>query len=137
MNRNRARQAGFSLLEVLMALIVASILAATLLGVQRHSMRLTEINLGTWEALNLGQDILLSKNPKELVNPIPSWVDWAPYPGGKLRLGRERMFGSEYVEHFLLETEASGYTISWEWQYLRPLPKLRKANATKSAPKQP
>ena len=132
MTETPARLAGFSLLEVLMALIVASILAATLLGVQRHSMRLTEISQGTWEALNLGQDILMSKNPKELVNPIPGWVDWAPYPGGKLRLSRERMFGSEYAEQFLLDTQASGYTIEWSWQYLRPLPKTRKKDDKKA-----
>ena len=127
------RQTGFSLLEVLMALIVASILAATLLGAQRHSMLLADINKGTWEALNLGQDILLSKPLRDITTPVPSWVEWTAAPGSRFRLTRERMAGSEYAEQFRLETEIAGQSVTWEWQHLQPLPRLRKDNA-KSTP---
>lgn len=129
----QGRAAGFSLLEVLMALIVAAVLSSTLLGVQRQSMALTEINLGAWDSLNLAHEILMARPPKEILNPTPDWVEWAPVPGSRMRLFRERFPGSEYAELFTLETQVSGQSAVWYWHHLQPLPKLSKEKP-KNAP---
>ncbi len=141
MNRPRAfsrvvrtgSSGGFSLLEVLMALIVTSVLAATFLGVQRHSMRLTEINLGIWDSLNLGQEILMSRQPKDLAS-LPSWAAWPTAPGARFRILRERTTDNSYLETVRLEVEATDYGMSLEWPSLLPLPKVdlekRKSDVT-------
>ena len=106
-----------------MAMIVASVLSAAFLGVQRHSMRLTEINLGIWDTLNLTQEILMSRQPKDLT-PLPAWAVWPTIPGARFRIIRERALASYYLEQYRLETETSNYGMTWEWPKLLPLPKI-------------
>ncbi len=106
-----------------MAMVVAAVLSAAFLGVQRHSMRLTEINLGIWDTINLSQEILMSRNPKDLT-PLPAWAVWPPTPGGRFRINRGRFLGSSYLEQYQLEVETSNYALTWEWLKILPLPKI-------------
>lgn len=106
-----------------MAMIVASVLSAAFLGVQRHSMRMTEINLGIWETLNLTQEILMSRQPKDF-GSLPAWAAWPTTPGARFRILRERPVGNSYLEQTTLETETPNYAMAWEWPRLLPLPKI-------------
>ncbi len=90
MNRlNRRPAQGFSLVEIMVALVVASILALTLIGAQRQSLNLASSALAVWEHLNFSQELMLEKPPKEQDVATPGWMLWPDREDAQWRFVQE------------------------------------------------
>ena len=84
----RAYGAGFSLVEVLIALAVAGILALGLVTAQGHSLTTTARAEDLWRNINLAQ-VLAAGQSTEACESYPSWVAWPDIQGASWKQSEE------------------------------------------------
>lgn len=136
-------EAGFTLVEVLVALAVAAILALTLIGGQRQSLNLASSALATWDHLNFSQELLAANPPQKQETEYADWVAWPEREGAEWRFYKEvetitfeheadfahgfddmarqaetqSMLedGLPEVQKRIFQTRVHGTTMSWEW----------------------
>ncbi|MDZ7762790.1 MAG: prepilin-type N-terminal cleavage/methylation domain-containing protein [Desulfovermiculus sp.] len=112
---NANRDPGFSLVELLVALVVGALLAHALLSAQHYSLYLATQQQGTWDSLNLSQELLAAKGLEELSRrPTDTWI---AFPGPNQ--GQWRSTQSENPEQDCrwtdLETDVQGAILEWSW----------------------
>ena len=95
----RTRGAGFSLIEVLIALAVAGILALGLVTAQGHSLTTTARAEELWRNINLAQ-ALLAEGSTVVCESHPSWVAWPDIQGGGWKQSEE------LLAEFLSQTDS-------------------------------
>ncbi len=84
----RACEAGFSLIEVLIALAVAGILALGLVTAQGHSLTTTARAEDQWQNINLAQVLTAGLFYNEC-DSYPSWVAWPGIQGASWKQSEE------------------------------------------------
>jgi len=105
---------GFSLLEVLVALTVASILALGLITAQNRAFYLIRDCKDRWENLNLSACILAERYPNALKTPTGGWVSQdGAAEDGSWRL--ETRSKGDTIRWYTLSTKVSGSELTWEW----------------------
>lgn len=80
---------GFSLIEVIVALTVASILLLAYLGGQRSGLSMVEATATTWEQINYAESFLLTRSFETQTTAGDSWLPWPDIEGAEWRLERE------------------------------------------------
>lgn len=128
--RVRFRQAGFTLVEVLVAAMVCATLSIGLLSLQRNNIRLAEGIGSQWETINFAQTLLAERDFEKLKNPTPVPMPWPDKEGATWELNRRtfvwtgvrRTFDDEAESQFLsgigdytLVTRYGGARIEWRW----------------------
>lgn len=108
-----AREKGFSLIEIIVALTIAATLSISFLGVQRQSALMAQSAKDSWNVLNLSQDILAHKYPDRMNMVSSGWVAWPGPPEGSFRVGVETVspIGKGF---YTLETRSDDYTLEWK-----------------------
>ncbi len=110
---------GFSLLEVLVALTVASILALGLITAQNRTFYLVRDYKDRWKNLNLSAWILAERYPKALKTPTGGWVNLGnAAEEGSWRL--ETRWSGNGTLWYTLSTKVSGSVLAWEWPEKTP-----------------
>ena len=110
---------GFSLLEVLVALTVASILAIGLITAQNRAFYLVRDCKDRWENLNLSAWVLAERYPNALKTPTGGWVSINGEAGeGSWRL-KTQSTGNGTL-WYTLSTKVSGSELTWEWPEKTP-----------------
>ena len=94
----RMHGAGFSLIEVLIALAVAGILALGLVTAQGHSLTTTARAEDLWRNINLAQVLLIGRSVA--CESHPSWVAWPNIQRGGWKQSEE------LPAEFLSQTES-------------------------------
>ncbi len=112
------RDKGFTLMEVLVALVVAALLASGLLAVQRHGLDQARDGDILWEHVNLAQEALLGQDLTDVRDDTGwQWVlppadkQWRISPG----LTREAGAGPWTT----LTTRTPERTLEWSWPVSR------------------
>jgi prepilin-type N-terminal cleavage/methylation domain-containing protein len=109
----RISPAGFSLVEVLVALAVAAILSLALIAAQRRAFEMAENGIERWRCLDLAMAILAENPTSRLSTPTGGWSERALPPEGRWKLERE------YLPHagsWQILTLKSGETqLRFEW----------------------
>ncbi|WP_291319820.1 prepilin-type N-terminal cleavage/methylation domain-containing protein [Desulfonatronospira sp.] len=113
-----SRDAGFSLVELLVALVVGSLMAYALLNAQQYSLFLAADHKKSWESLNLTQKLLAEQGQDELSRPRGIWMEFPDAPGARWRTVQSGEFGDLLV-WIDLDTEVHGKEQTWSW----PVPK--------------
>ncbi|TIH18066.1 type II secretion system protein [Marinifilum sp. JC120] len=108
-----ARNNGFSLIEIIVALTIAATLSISFLGVQRQSALMAQSSKDSWNVLNLSQDILAHKYPDKLNVLSSGWASWPGPPEGSFRVGLETV-SSSGKGFYTLETRSDDYTLEWK-----------------------
>ena len=110
---------GFSLLEVLVALTVASILAIGLITAQNRAFYLVRDCKDRWENLNLAARVLTERYPNALKTPTGGWVrqSGAAKEGSWRLETRPKGNGTLW---YTLSTKISGSELTWEWPEKNP-----------------
>ncbi|MDY7000885.1 MAG: prepilin-type N-terminal cleavage/methylation domain-containing protein [Thermodesulfobacteriota bacterium] len=110
---------GFSLLEVLVALTVASILAIGLITAQNRAFYLARDCEDRWENLNLSARFLAERYPDALKTPTGGWVSLGDAAKkGSWRL--ETQSNGNGTLWYTLSTKVSGSALTWEWPEKNP-----------------
>lgn len=104
---------GFSLIEIIVALVIAAVLSISFLGVQRQSALMAQSSRDSWEVLNLSQDILGHKYPDRLNVVSSGWVPWPGPPAGHFRINLETV-SSTGIGYYDIETRGGEYTLDWK-----------------------
>jgi prepilin-type N-terminal cleavage/methylation domain-containing protein len=80
---------GFSLVEVIVALMVAGILTLSLIGGQRRQADMVSSILTSWRHVNLAQEFLAQRPPATIQMSSSSWLPWPEADGAQWRLFKE------------------------------------------------
>lgn len=113
--------AGFSLVEVLVALTVAAILSLALIAAQRRAFDMAENGIERWRCLDLAMTILVENPLSKLSTPTGGWSERALPPEGQWRLDREYL---PRAGSWLTLTLKSGDTqLRFEWADANLTPK--------------
>lgn len=114
-----SQNSGFSLVELLVALVVGSIMAYALMNAQQYSLYLAADQERTWSSLNRTQELLATElGPEELIRPTGTWRDFSGHPEARWRTTQSREVGERFL-WIDLETEVKGKEQKWSW----PVPK--------------
>lgn len=113
----RGSSKGFSLIEVLVALVVAAVLASGLLIYQQQAMRVTSGTSDMWHNLNLAQDILARKYPDGFDDAPNRYIPWNPVDGAKWKMARQQI--SEEIAWRTLRTRYKESEMGWGWPVIR------------------
>lgn len=109
----RRTTAGFSLVEILVALTVAAVLSMALITAQRRAFDMAENGIERWRCLELAMATLAENSDAQLSTPTGGWSKRVLPPEGEWRLVRE------YVPNagsWLTLTLRSGRTeLAFEW----------------------
>jgi prepilin-type N-terminal cleavage/methylation domain-containing protein len=115
----RTREAGFSLIEVLIALAVAGILALGLVTAQGHSLTTTARAEDLWRNINLAQALLAGRS-NVACESHPVWVAWPDIQGASWKQSEE--FSSDFLSQtgsVAVNREISAYKICRLWTRTR------------------
>lgn len=113
-SRQRSNASGFTLLEVIIAMAVAAILASSLLTMQSQSAKFQSISRENLQCINLLQEILAVRYPDGLAGSS-SFLSWSGAAQGEWRLQEQRPPGSTGVRMIDLEGKSGDYTMTWRW----------------------
>lgn len=106
--------AGFSILEVLTALVIAATLATAILGVQRHCYTLSQGSAANWENLNMSMEILAKRYPGDMKRPTAGWLPWPDNADAKFKLVQDTTTSRNF-NIFQLMVKVPGSEMTWEW----------------------
>ncbi len=119
MNTSHAGCTGFSLVELLVALVVGAILAHALLSAQQYSLYLATDEHRIWDNLNMTQELFAVRGMQELSRrPTGTWMEISGSPGGKWRTEQDVETDSECY-WFELQTDMEGKVLTWSWPVSR------------------
>ncbi|WP_319763666.1 type II secretion system protein [Maridesulfovibrio sp.] len=108
-----SRKNGFSLIEIIVALVIAATLSMSFLGVQRQSALLAQSAKDSWNVLNLSQDVLAHKYPEKMNVLSAGWISWPGPPAGSFRVELETV-SSTGKGYYHLETKSDSYSLLWK-----------------------
>jgi prepilin-type N-terminal cleavage/methylation domain-containing protein len=113
-----ADQQGFSLVELLVALVVGALLAHALYSAQKYSLYLASAQQNTWENLNLSQELLARKGLRELSRqPTGTWLEFpGPAPAKWRSTQEDHQDGYSWLQ---LQIDLQGTVLSWSWPAYR------------------
>lgn len=128
-NREPTEKTGFTVVEVLVAVTVAAVLASTFIAAQRASMHMAEGTVRGWKMLNVSQEILSERRFSGLTSPSPAFINWDPDGNVRWRLSKlpaqpdlDDRVGVELpntklrrLRLYVLETEVDGDLDRWDW----------------------
>lgn len=116
---NADRDPGFSLVELLVALVVGALLAHALLNAQHYSLYLATQQQGAWSSLNLSQELLAARGLEKLSRrPTGTWIAHPGPTQGKWRSTRSE--SPEQDCHWTdLETDVQGAIFEWSWLHCK------------------
>jgi prepilin-type N-terminal cleavage/methylation domain-containing protein len=112
--RQRTKASGFTLLEVIVAMAVAAILASSLLTMQSQSAKFQDISRNNLHCINLLQEILAVRYPNALVES-PSFVSWSGAVKGAWRQHEQTPPGASGIRMIELEAQNGDYSMTWRW----------------------
>ncbi len=106
--------AGFSLVELLVALVVGAVLAHALLTAQHYSIYLAGSHKKAWESLDLAQELMARRSLDDLSKPTGTWVrvDWTSAMKYRILSSSDPGDLSQWVE---LSTDVDGTVLHWSW----------------------
>ncbi|WP_291321886.1 prepilin-type N-terminal cleavage/methylation domain-containing protein [Desulfonatronospira sp.] len=115
MNTYRQPDNGFSLVELMVALVVGAILAHAVLSLQKYSVYLASNQHYTLSNLNYVQELLARKGLEELSTPSGVWISTPEIYGGRWRTVGGQDVDPEGIRWMHLETEVHGLVLEWSW----------------------
>lgn len=130
-------QAGFSMVEVLVAFLVAAILSLAFVAVQRQAADMSANSRTSWDLINFSQEYLLERPFAEHTSKTvsqTSWVLWPDWEDGEAHYTAQRLSEplkpgedmQDYERYFVdegwtgtglwrLQTRIKGQILTWEW----------------------
>lgn len=87
--RRMRNAAGFSLIEVLVALAVAAVLSLALIGAQQRAFEMAQAGSDRWRTLDLAMAILVENPPAHFATPTGGWAQRTTPPEGEWMIARE------------------------------------------------
>ncbi|WP_198145869.1 prepilin-type N-terminal cleavage/methylation domain-containing protein [Desulfonatronovibrio magnus] len=107
-------QEGFSLVEIIVALLVGTILISALFRIQGYSLDLYSRDNAVWENINFFQDISVRKDMDELARPTGIWTQdqyQSQIAWRTIHISRD----SHMTEWVGLETRIDETVFRWSW----------------------
>lgn len=111
-------RAGFSLMEVLIALVVGSILGLALLGVQFQAFKSTQSAKAVWESLNASAEFLARQYPDDLKESTGGEVSWPERANVHFTLVLNDQ-PERGVRWYDLSMRTAGGVMGWQWPEAR------------------
>lgn len=111
---HRHPEKGFSLVELMVAIVVGAILAHAVLSLQKYSYYLASNQNHTWNNLNFVQELLARKGLQELSTPSGVWIYEPEHDGSWQSLAEHEKEPVE-ITWMHLETEVHGLILEWVW----------------------
>ncbi|MFW6388283.1 MAG: prepilin-type N-terminal cleavage/methylation domain-containing protein [Desulfohalobiaceae bacterium] len=113
-----ADQQGFSLLELLVALVVCALLAYSLFNAQKYSLYLASTQQKRWENLNFSQELFARQGLQELSRqPTETWIRFSGPAPAKWRSSLET--DPDAYPWLQLQTDLQGTVLKWSWPVYR------------------
>jgi len=113
MNENR-NSLGFTMTELLVALVVGALMTYVLFNAQQYSMYQAGIQKNTWEDLNLTQELMASRSLPEISRPTGTWLHSERTPGFKWRT-QSSQEPDDLAYWTELATDINGVIFKWSW----------------------
>ncbi|NJB68651.1 prepilin-type N-terminal cleavage/methylation domain-containing protein [Desulfobaculum xiamenense] len=104
---------GFSLLEVLVALMVAATLSLGLMSAQSSIIHLADRSAGIWANLNFATTMLAEDYPARLRMATSGFADRDGNRDTQWKL--DRVGELDGLGHYMLTTKVPASSIEWEW----------------------
>lgn len=108
---DRSRE-GFTLIEVLVALAVASLLCVAYIGVMRQSAQFAGDAQDAMRNVAIAQEYFIQNTFTARRLPTPDWITWQGESLGEWRLATEDAGGHAKM---ILETRVAGVAMQWPW----------------------
>lgn len=104
---------GFSLVELMVAMVVGSLLAWGLVSAQNYSLGLSSYNNEAWDNINYTQSLMILHGQDNLAQTTGTWV---MDPGSPDYRWRSTLYhSSENNLWAILETRVHGVELKWSW----------------------
>lgn len=115
--------AGFSLIEVLVALAVAAVLSLALITAQQRAFEMAQAGSDRWRTLDLALAILVENPPAQIAAPTGGWVQRTSPPEGEWMMTRE--YVAQAGSWQTLSTQAGKGFLAFAWPdpSFTPLPR--------------
>lgn len=110
---------GFTLMEVLVALVVAAVLAAGLAALQRHGLNQVRDGDALWEHINLAQEALLGQDVARMRDDT-GWRWAGEYADVRWRASPAPALEDRPGEWMVLVTSTPDRILEWFWPNVRP-----------------
>lgn len=110
---------GFTLMEVLVALVVAAVLAAGLVALQRHGLNQARDGDALWEHVNLAQEALLGQDMARMRDDT-GWRWTEGYADARWRVSPAPALEDRLGEWMVLVTRTPDRTLEWFWPNVQP-----------------
>ncbi|MEW5774441.1 MAG: prepilin-type N-terminal cleavage/methylation domain-containing protein [Thermodesulfobacteriota bacterium] len=112
--------AGFSLVEILVALAVAAILSLALIAAQRRAFDMADAGKERWTCLNVAMAIMAETTPSQLASPTGGWSQRILPPEGEWRTTREYVAGSGSWQTLSARSGRTEVTFEWAGRNFTP-----------------
>ncbi|MCA1743035.1 MAG: PilW family protein [Desulfonatronovibrio sp.] len=116
MTNNSSR--GFSLVELMVALMVGSFMAYALLSAGQYSLRLLTYDNQAWENLNFTQELLTTQGIKRLSRTSETWIVSPGYPDARWRT-IQKSGNKEDILWIYMDTDFNNSVLHWSWPRLK------------------
>lgn len=110
---------GFTLMEVLVALVVAALLASGLLALQRHGLNQARDGDTLWIHVNLAQEALMGKDLARMRDDT-GWLWPQQHPDRQWRIVATPILEGRSGPWMMLTTRTPERTLDWLWPGVRP-----------------
>lgn len=110
--------AGFSLVELIVALMVASLMAYALLSAGQYSLSLVTYDKQAWENLNFTQELLATQGIDRLSRTSEAWIASPEYPDARWRT-IQKSGDREDILWIYMDTDLNKSVLHWSWPRLR------------------
>ena len=105
---------GFSLVELMVALVVAALMAHALLSAQHYSLGLATRDQEAWNNLNYSQELMTRKGLTELSRATGTWVMSLETPEAGWRTVEQPAY-LENMYWIEMDTQYRGSILQWSW----------------------
>ncbi len=105
---------GFSLVELLVALVVGALMAHALINAQQFSLYLAANQTNAWEDLNLTQELMASQSLTDISKPTGTWLHFEGTPGFRWKTSRSTEL-HDLTLWTELATDVNGVIFKWSW----------------------
>jgi len=105
---------GFSLVELLVALVVGALMAHALFNAQQYSLHLASTQKTGWEDLNLTQELMASRSLTDISRPTGTWLNFDGSPGYRWMTLRSTE-PDDLTSWTELTTDINGVIFKWSW----------------------
>lgn len=109
---------GFSLVELMVALMVGALMAYALLNAQHYSLKLSTYDDQVWENLNFAQELIATQGLDKLSRSSPTWIAAPQNPGARWRTVQEPG-NREDIFWIKMDTEFNHTILHWSWPQTR------------------